>query len=78
MTERHETIAIEAVDDHRLVVRLNRPASANALNTAMGLEMRDLFTGFYVEPGDVRCIVLTRRGREGVLRGGATSRSGTG
>ena len=70
MNESCETIAIEAVDEHRLVVRLNRPASANALNTAMGLEMRDLFTELYVEPGDVRCIVLTGAGEKAFCAGG--------
>ena len=70
MKENYDTIAIEAVDEHRLIVRLNRPASANALNTAMGLEMRDLFTGFYVEPGDVRCIVLTGAGEKAFCAGG--------
>ena len=70
MNEAYETIAVEAVDEHRLVVRLNRPASANALNTAMGLEMRDLFTGLYVEPGDVRCIVLTGAGEKAFCAGG--------
>ena len=77
MNEAYETIAVESVDEHRLVVRLNRPASANALNTAMGLEMRDLFTEFYVEPGDVRCIVLTGAGEKAFCAGG-TSRSATG
>ena len=70
MNESCETIAIEAVDEHRLVVRLNRPASANALNTAMGLEMRDLFTELYVAPGDVRCIVLTGAGEKAFCAGG--------
>ena len=70
MKETLDTIAIEAVDEHRLVVRLSRPASANALNTAMGLELRDLFTGFYVEPGEVRCVVLTGAGEKAFCAGG--------
>ena len=70
MRDTYDTIAVEAVDDHRLVVRLNRPASANALDTAMGLEMRELFTELYVEPGDVRCIVLTGAGEKAFCAGG--------
>ena len=70
MKDTYDTIAVEAVDEHRVVVRLNRPASANALNTAMGLEMRDLFTELYVEPGDVRCIVLTGAGEKAFCAGG--------
>ena len=70
MQESYETIAIEAVDEHRLVVRLNRPAVANALNTRMGLELRELFTEFYVSPGDIRCIVLTGAGEKAFCAGG--------
>lgn len=66
----YETIAVEAVDEHRRIVRLNRPASANALNTRMGLDLRALFTGLYVEPGDVRCIVLTGAGGKAFCAGG--------
>ena len=70
MKETYDTIAVEAIDEHRLVVRLNRPASANALNTRMGLEMRDLFTELHVEPGDMRCIVLTGAGGKAFCAGG--------
>ena len=70
MKEPCSTIAIETVDDHRLIVRMNRPASANALNTQMGIELRDYFAGLYVDPGDARCIVLTGAGERAFCAGG--------
>ena len=70
MKEPCSTIAIETVDDHRLIVRMNRSASANALNTQMGIELRDYFARLYVEPGDARCIVLTGAGERAFCAGG--------
>lgn len=67
---RYETLDLRAVDEHRLLVRLNRPRSANAFNTRMGTELRDLFAGLYVEPGEVRCIVLTGAGEKAFCAGG--------
>jgi enoyl-CoA hydratase len=40
-------------------VTLNRPEVRNALNTQMGLELRELWAGLYVDSEDVRCVVLT-------------------
>ena len=42
-----------------LLVTLNRPLLANALNTQMGIELRDLWVGLTREPGEVRCVVMT-------------------
>ena len=70
MDRQYETLAVEAVDAHRAVVRLDRPAAANALDTQMGLDLRDLFAGLYVEPGDLRCVVLTGTGEKAFCAGG--------
>ena len=70
MNAQYETLAVEAIDEHRTVVRMNRPAAANALDTRMGLDLRDLFTGLYVEPGGTRCIVLTGAGDKAFCAGG--------
>lgn len=67
---RYGTLDVRAVDEHRLLVRMDRPESANALDTRMGTELRDLFAGLYVEPGDVRCIVLTGAGEKAFCAGG--------
>ncbi|MGE0845385.1 MAG: enoyl-CoA hydratase/isomerase family protein [Flavobacteriaceae bacterium] len=42
-----------------MVVTLNRPEVRNALNTRMGIELRDLFVPLRFTPGDIRCIVIT-------------------
>jgi enoyl-CoA hydratase/carnithine racemase len=58
-----ETISLERVGDHVLVVMLDRPAVANAKNTRMGLEEVELFESLYRDQENVRCVVLTGRGK---------------
>jgi enoyl-CoA hydratase len=58
----YETVACETPAPHVLVVTLNRPQAANALNTQMGLDVLDLFRGLILDVGDLRCIVLTGAG----------------
>ncbi|SHI08004.1 enoyl-CoA hydratase/isomerase family protein [Pollutimonas bauzanensis] len=57
-------------EGHLLVVVLNRPESGNALNTAMLEEVVDLFGSLYVDPGDVRCLLLTGAGDRIFCAGG--------
>ena len=42
---RYTTLIVEQVADHVALVTMNRLASANALNTAMGLDLVDYFEG---------------------------------
>jgi enoyl-CoA hydratase len=58
----YETIRTESVDAHVLVVTLNRPHVANALNTQMGRDLHDLWTRLTADAGEVRCVVLTGAG----------------
>ena len=58
----YETLLIERHEQHVLVVTLNRPERSNALNTQMGLDLRDAFATFYVDRYDVRCVILTGSG----------------
>jgi enoyl-CoA hydratase/carnithine racemase len=44
-----ETIVLSRPDDHILVVTLNRPDVANALNTRMGLDLVELFEALSLE-----------------------------
>jgi len=67
---KYETVALERPSPHVLVVRLNRPEVFNAMNTQMGLDLRDLWARFYVDPGEVRCIVLTGSGEKAFCAGG--------
>jgi len=66
----YETLKLERVEDHILVVTLNRPHRANAMNTKMGLDMRDLWRDLYVDTEDVRCIILTGAGEKAFCAGG--------
>lgn len=66
----YETLKVERVDDHVLVVTLNRPEVMNATNTRMGEERLDLFRGLYVDQDDVRCVVLTGSGDRAFSAGG--------
>lgn len=72
----YETFDVERVDDHILVVTLNRPEAANAKNTAMGLEQKELFEGLYVDTEDVRVVVLTGRGKAFCAGGDLKERKG--
>ncbi len=66
----YETILAERVDEHVLVVTMNRPEVRNAKNTMMGLEMKELFESLYVDQQDVRCVVLTGAGDKAFCAGG--------
>jgi enoyl-CoA hydratase len=66
----YETLLVEPVADHVILVTLNRPASANALNTAMGLELVDYFEKIAMAPGDLRCVILIGAGEKAFCAGG--------
>jgi enoyl-CoA hydratase len=66
----YETLAIEPAGPHVLVVRLDRPGALNALDTQMGRDTLDLWTRLSVEPGEVRCAVLTGAGERAFCAGG--------
>jgi enoyl-CoA hydratase/carnithine racemase len=66
-----ETLRLERVDDGRvLTVILHRPEVRNALNTRMGEELRELWSGLYVDQEDVRCVVFTGEGDRAFCAGG--------
>ena len=65
----YQTLTVEQRGEHVLVVRLNRPEVLNALNSQMGRELYDLWTGLTAEPGGVRCVVLTGTGEKAFCAG---------
>jgi len=65
-----ETLVIERRDNHVLVVTLNRPDVANALNTQMGLDLMELFEGLTLDLEALRAIVLTGQGTKAFCAGG--------
>jgi enoyl-CoA hydratase len=65
-----ETVIVEFVQDHTVLVTLNRPEVANAMNTQMGLDLLEIFEGFCAAPKEQRCIVLTGAGGKAFCAGG--------
>lgn len=65
-----ETITPERVDDELLMLYLDRPARANAMNTQMGYDLRELFMDLYVDQEGLRCIIMTGRGEKAFCAGG--------
>jgi len=66
----YETLSLEALEEHVLLVHLDRPEARNAMNTQMGFDLRDLWQEIYIEPGDLRAIVLTGAGDKAFCAGG--------
>ena len=65
-----QTLEVTVPAPHVLLVTLNRPALANALNTQMGIELRDLWVSLTREAGDTRVVVLTGSGSKAFCAGG--------
>jgi len=70
MRSNFETLSVERRDPHILVVTLDRPDAANAMNTQMGRELMEIFEPLQVDYDDLRCIVLTGRGEKVFCAGG--------
>jgi enoyl-CoA hydratase len=70
MRSEFDTIAIERRDNHVLIVTLNRPEAANALNTQMGLDLMELFERLTVDLEGLRAVVLTGQGAKAFCAGG--------
>jgi enoyl-CoA hydratase/carnithine racemase len=66
----YETLLTDAHGPHVLLVTMNRPARANALNTQMGLDIVALFEALAMQAGGVRCLVLTGAGEKAFCAGG--------
>jgi enoyl-CoA hydratase len=65
-----ETITVERRDNDILLVTLNRPDAANALNTQMGLDLMELFEGFSIDLDGLRVVILTGQGTKAFCAGG--------
>jgi enoyl-CoA hydratase len=64
------TLQVERPQPNVLLVTLNRPEAANALNTQMGLDLVSLFDGINAAPSGQRCVVLTGAGSRAFCAGG--------
>ncbi len=65
-----ETLIVERLEDHLLVVRFNRPHAAHALNTPLGRDVHALVAALALDPEDRRCVVLTGVGDRAFCAGG--------
>jgi enoyl-CoA hydratase len=64
------TITVAQPQDHTVLVTLNRPEVANAMNTQMGLDLLAVFDGFCAAPNQQRCVVITGAGVKAFCAGG--------
>ena len=65
-----DTVSVETPQEHTVLVTLNRPEVANAMNTQMGLDLLAVFDSFCAEPNRQRCIVITGAGVKAFCAGG--------
>jgi len=65
-----ETLALEEPAPHLLIVRLNRPEVANALNTRMGRDLLALWTALTEDARGIRCVIFTASGERAFCAGG--------
>jgi enoyl-CoA hydratase/carnithine racemase len=70
MNREYETARAEDRGDGLLLVTLNRPAVANAMNTQMGRDLMAFFDEVNGAPSRQRCIVLTGAGERAFCAGG--------
>ncbi|MEJ0017730.1 MAG: enoyl-CoA hydratase-related protein [Acetobacteraceae bacterium] len=70
MAKTYATLLLTEPQPHTLLVTLNRPDSANAMNTQMGLDLLDLFHAIGGAPNQQRCVVLTGAGTRAFCAGG--------
>lgn len=66
----YDTLQTQLHGEHVLLITLNRLAALNALNTQMGHDLFDLFGRITVNPGAIRCAVLTGAGSKAFCSGG--------
>jgi enoyl-CoA hydratase/carnithine racemase len=66
----YKTLEVKPHGENVLVVTLNRPEVANAINTQMGHDQLDFWSRLSAELGKIRCVVLTGAGGRAFCAGG--------
>lgn len=66
----YETLTLEEPAPHLLIIRLNRPEVANALNTQMGRDLLALWTRLTEDARGIRCVVFSATGGRAFCAGG--------
>jgi enoyl-CoA hydratase len=70
MNRQYETARVEDRGEGLLLLTLNRPEVANAMNTQMGRDLHAFFDEINAAPAQQRCIVLTGAGERAFCAGG--------
>jgi enoyl-CoA hydratase len=70
MNREYETARVEDRGEGLLLLTLNRPDVANAMNTQMGRDLLAFFDEINAAPSKQRCIVLTGAGERAFCAGG--------
>ena len=70
MDREYQTVRVEDRGDGLLLLTLNRPQVANAMNTQMGRDLLAFFDAVNAAPGKHRCIVMTGAGEQAFCAGG--------
>jgi enoyl-CoA hydratase len=70
--KKYSTLALESPSENLLLIRLNRPEVANAINTQLGLELEEVFSNLSRSGSEFgfRCIVLSGSGDRHFCAGG--------
>jgi enoyl-CoA hydratase len=63
------TLSIDRPRQHVMLVTLNRPDVANAMNSQCGTDIMTLFEGLNLDGGDARCVILTGAGERAFCAG---------
>ena len=70
MKQMFETLKVDEPLDHVMLITLNRPDSANALNTQMANDLIEVFEGLALDPNNTRAVVVTGSGARAFCAGG--------
>ena len=70
MDRSYETLQVEDKGDGLVLLILNRPQVANAMNTQMGRDLLDFFDAVNGDPLAYRCILMTGAGDKAFCAGG--------
>jgi enoyl-CoA hydratase/carnithine racemase len=70
MERAYETLKVEDLGGGLLLLTLNRPQVANAINTQMGRDLLAFWEGINAAPNRQRCIILTGAGEKAFCAGG--------
>ncbi len=69
MEQLYQTLYLEKISEHILVITLNRQEVHNAINAQMMQDLRDCFARFKNNPDHLRCIIITGRGEKAFCAG---------